>query len=99
MKKAGYSFFSRQDKHFQYDLFPYEKFYLVHVLSEQSARAVKRWTSAKTQDSLLVVKHVILNIHQTLTEGNSHYHEEIAKALHGFWMVVTQLANSSKYKS
>ena len=97
MKKAGYSFFSRQDKHFQYDLFPYEKLYFVHVLSEQSARAVKRWTSAKTQDSL--VKHVILNIHQTLTEGNSHYHEEIAKALHGFWMVVTQLANSSKYKS
>ena len=84
MKKAGYSFFSRQDKHFQYDLFPFKNFYIVHVLSEQSARAVKRWTSAKTQDSLLVVKHVILNIHHTLTEGNSHYHEEVTKAIRNF---------------
>ena len=83
MKKAGYSFFSRQDKHF-HDLFPFKNFYIVHVLSEQSARAVKWWTSAKTQDSHLVVKHVILNIHHTLTEGNSHYHEEVTKAIRNF---------------
>ena len=80
MKKARYSFFSRQDSHFQYDLFPFKKFYIVHVLSEESARAVKRWTSAETQDSHLVVKHVILNTYQTLTEGNSPYHEKNCKS-------------------
>ena len=98
MKKARYSFFSRQDAHFQYDLFPFKKFYIVHVLSEESARAVKRWTSAETQDSHLVVKHVILNTYQTL-RVTALIMRKIAKAIHGFWMVVTQLANSSKYKS